>query len=183
MKNDSGKCLHYYFYFIDPDFGLCYLRVPTWCPFRLQFYMNGHNWLASRLSKQGIAFQMKDNAFLSIADWEKAQHLSDHIRVEDLHQVLDILANRYCSVVKKLGLAYRWSIMQVEYATDIAFAEPDDLRFVYEAIVHNPEDRADEEKHLPSFSAWRTAQSIEPPLCQARMKLPQNNRLNFPHFV
>jgi len=136
VKNDSGKCLHYYFYFIDPDFGLCYLRVPTWCPFRLQFYMNGHSWLASRLSKQGIAYQMRDNAFLSIADWEKAQHLSDHIRVEDLHQVLDILANRYCPVVKKLGLSYRWSIMQVEYATDIAFEHPDDLKFVYEAIVH-----------------------------------------------
>ena len=30
-----GKCLHYYFYFIDPQLGLCYLRVPTWCPFRL----------------------------------------------------------------------------------------------------------------------------------------------------
>jgi len=136
VKNDSGKCLHYYFYFIDPDFGLCYLRVPTWCPFRLQFYMNGHNWLASRLSKQGIAYQMRDNAFLSIADGEKAQHLSDHIRVEDLHQVLDILANRYCPVVKQLGLSYRWSIMQVEYATDIAFEHPDDLKFVYEAIVH-----------------------------------------------
>jgi len=98
--------------------------------------MNGHNWLASRLSKQGIAHRMRDNAFLSIADWEKAQHLSDHIRVEDLHQVLDILANRYCPVVKKLGLAYRWSIMQVEYATDMVFDKPDDLKFVYEAIVH-----------------------------------------------
>jgi hypothetical protein len=29
VKNDSCKCLHDYFYFIDPDFGLCYLRVPT----------------------------------------------------------------------------------------------------------------------------------------------------------
>ncbi|MGI6448857.1 MAG: MarR family transcriptional regulator [Desulfitobacteriia bacterium] len=136
VKNDSGKCLHYYFYFIDPDFGLCYLRVPTWSPFRLQFYMNGHNWLASRLEKQGIAYEMRDNAFVSIDDWEKAQHLSDHIRVEDLHQVLDILANRYCPAAKKLGLMYRWSIMQVEYATDIAFEHPDDLKFVYDTIVH-----------------------------------------------
>ena len=30
LKNDSGKCLHYYFYFMDQDYGLCYLRVPTW---------------------------------------------------------------------------------------------------------------------------------------------------------
>jgi hypothetical protein len=135
-KNDSGKCLHYYFYFIDPDFGLCYLRVPTWSPFRLQFYMNGHNWLASRLTKQGIAYEMRDNAFMSIADADKAQQLSDHIRVEDLHHVLDILANRYCPAAKKLKLLYRWSIMQVEYATDIMFEQPEDLTLVYDTIVH-----------------------------------------------
>ena len=38
VKMTQGKCLHYYFYFIDPDLGLCYLRVPTWSPFRLQFW-------------------------------------------------------------------------------------------------------------------------------------------------
>ena len=29
VRPDSGKCLHYYFYFIDADYGLIYLRVPT----------------------------------------------------------------------------------------------------------------------------------------------------------
>jgi hypothetical protein len=38
LRYDDGKCLHYYFYFIDEDLGLCYVRGPTWCPFRLQFY-------------------------------------------------------------------------------------------------------------------------------------------------
>ena len=28
-RPDQGKCLHYYVYFIDEEFGLCYLRVPT----------------------------------------------------------------------------------------------------------------------------------------------------------
>jgi len=136
LKYDSGKCLHYYYYFIDQDFGLCYLRVPTWSPFRLQFYVNGHNWLASRLSKQGINWRIQDNAFTEISDWDKAQNLSDHIRVEDLHQVLDILAARYCPVIRKLNVMYRWSIMQVEYATDIVFRNPEDLKFLYEAIIH-----------------------------------------------
>ena len=36
IRPDSGKCLHYYFYFQDATFGLVYLRVPTWAPFRLQ---------------------------------------------------------------------------------------------------------------------------------------------------
>ena len=30
VRSTSGKCLHYYFYFIDEELGLCYLRVPTW---------------------------------------------------------------------------------------------------------------------------------------------------------
>src|SRR3954451_23604770 len=45
LRPDSGKCLHYYFYFMDAQLGLVYLRVPTWPPFRLQFYCNGHSWL------------------------------------------------------------------------------------------------------------------------------------------
>ncbi len=27
LRSDTGKCLHYYFYFIDEEFGLCYLRT------------------------------------------------------------------------------------------------------------------------------------------------------------
>jgi hypothetical protein len=44
LKGDTGKCLHYYFYFIDADLGLCYLRVPTWAPlsmWRIGFKHNG----------------------------------------------------------------------------------------------------------------------------------------------
>ena len=73
LKPDSGKCLHYYFYFIDEHLGLCYLRVPTWCPFRLQFYCNGHNWLARKLDAQGIGYAMADNAFVRIEDMARAQ--------------------------------------------------------------------------------------------------------------
>ena len=29
VRPDSGKCLHYYFYFMDAELGLVYLRVPT----------------------------------------------------------------------------------------------------------------------------------------------------------
>ncbi len=66
LKYKVGKCLHYYFYFIDPMLGLCYIRVPTWAPFRLQFYFNGHNLLAHKLDRDGVGYQMIDNAFVSI---------------------------------------------------------------------------------------------------------------------
>jgi hypothetical protein len=62
LRPATGKCLHYYFYFIDAELGLIYLRVPTWCPFRLQFYCNGHSWLARKLAAAGIGFTLADNA-------------------------------------------------------------------------------------------------------------------------
>ena len=41
LRPETGKCLHYYFYFIDDELGLCYLRVPTWAPFGLQILCKG----------------------------------------------------------------------------------------------------------------------------------------------
>src|SRR5216110_102690 len=52
LRRTQAKCLHYYFYFIDPEFGLCYLRVPTWAPFGLQFYCNGHSALARAMTRE-----------------------------------------------------------------------------------------------------------------------------------
>ena len=77
MRPDRSKCLHYYFYFIDADLGLCFMRVSTWCPFGLQVYYNGHNVLAAKLRKAGIKYEMLDNAFTHIADWDAAQKLAD----------------------------------------------------------------------------------------------------------
>jgi hypothetical protein len=135
LKYDSGKCLHYCFYFIDKMFGLCYVRVPTWAPFRLQFYMNGHNWLASKLDKRKIGYVLRENAFLEIDDFAKAQELSDSIKVSDLHQALNGFAMKYCPVFPEYGLTYHWSVLQVEYATDIVFRRQADLRPLYDQIV------------------------------------------------
>jgi len=135
LKPSPGKCLHYYFYFIDPELGLCYLRVPTWAPFRVQFYFNGHNWLASRLKREGIGFTMLDNAFADIDDFARAQLIADEFDVARLHQCLDDFARRYCPVLDAVGTDYHWSLMQVEYSTDLVFRNQTDLAPIYEVLV------------------------------------------------
>src|SRR3984957_5488750 len=89
LRAEIGKCLHYYFYFMDDELGLVYLRVPTWAPFRLQFYCNGHSWLARRLTAQGIGFTAADNAFIQIDNWQRAQEPADSFSPDLLHRVLD----------------------------------------------------------------------------------------------
>jgi hypothetical protein len=130
LKSTPGKCLHYYFYFINDDLGLCYLRVPTWAPFRLQFYYNGHNELSLKLKKEGIPHEMLENAFINISDFERAQALAD-IRPDRLHMWLNRIIDEYCPVVKHFG-SYHWSIMQLEYATDIIFKKQSELKPIYE---------------------------------------------------
>ena len=130
LKPATAKCLHYYFYFVLPQLGLCYLRVPTWAPFRLQFYFNGHNALAAMVRNEGIGLSLLDNTFVQCDDWAAAQVLSDGLKPENLHRILDAVATRYCPVVETLK-AYHWSLMQVEYATDIVFRRQADLTSLY----------------------------------------------------
>lgn len=135
LNPDTSKCLHYYFYFIDEQVGLGYVRVPTWCPFRLQVYINGHNLLASQLKQAGIKFSMIDNAFDSLEDAGKAQELSDKISIEKLHRKLDEFAWQFCPVYKDFNQRYHWSVMQAEYATDIVFKNQESLQQIYNELV------------------------------------------------
>lgn len=135
LKPTAGKCLHYYFYFIDEIFGLCYVRVPTWAPFRLQIYFNGHYWLARRLDKAGIGYEMADNAFLSIDDFGKAQHLASRLDAKQLHRRLNRWAKQFCPVLHLFQSGYHWSFMQAEYATDVLFHRQADFQPLYDAIV------------------------------------------------
>jgi hypothetical protein len=132
---DDGKCLHYYFYFVDEELGLCHVRVPTWLPCRLQIYFNGHNWLAGRLDKLGIDYRMADNAFTHIADWPRAQRLSNAWEAKRIHERLNDLARRCCPIYKDFATGYHWSVDQCEYATDIVFRKQADLQAIYENLA------------------------------------------------
>ncbi|MGA3239884.1 MAG: MarR family transcriptional regulator [Bryobacteraceae bacterium] len=132
---DDGKCLHYYFYFMDEDLGLCHVRVPTWLPCRLQVCFNGHNWLAGQLSKLGIDYRMADNAFSHIADWQRAQCISNGWEAKRIHVRLDEFARRCCPIYRDFATGYHWSVVQCEYATDIVFRKQADLQAIYENLA------------------------------------------------
>jgi hypothetical protein len=136
LRSTAAKCLHYYFYFLDRELGLCYLRVPTWAPFRLQFYCNGHSVLARELAKRKIAATLLDNAFVEIADWARAQTLADAWDPHRLHRQLDRIATTYCPVLRHFPAGVHWSCMQVEYATDVVFHRQAEFQPLYEALTH-----------------------------------------------
>jgi hypothetical protein len=63
----------------------CSVRVPTWCPFRLQACLNGHHRLARRLTRKGIGRTRLDDAFTRIEHFDRAEALGDDWPGEKLH--------------------------------------------------------------------------------------------------
>ena len=54
---------------------------------------------------------MADNAFVRIADWQRAQTLADALSPDLLHRTLDGYAAQCCPVSDVFAQTYHWSLM------------------------------------------------------------------------
>jgi hypothetical protein len=133
------KCLHYYLYYLDPEWGLMHIRLQSWFPFNLQIYLNGREWLARQLDQRGISYQRYDNKLFQIADLELAQSLCDKFTHRKWPRVLNALARRvnpHLPTLQQAGYGgYYWVIDQAEYATDLFFRDPASLEALFPALV------------------------------------------------
>jgi|WetSurMetagenome_2_1015567.scaffolds.fasta_scaffold135343_1 hypothetical protein len=135
LQWSPGKCQHFYVYFMDAEFGLCHLRIPTWAPFRLQFCCNGHDWLERQMRAAGIRFQKADNCFTRVSDFAAAQALLKKFEPQRLHRMLDQMAACWVAVHGRFGHSLHWSVYQAEWSTDIVFQNDRVLPELYRQIV------------------------------------------------
>ena len=136
---ERRKCLHFYFYFLDREFGFMHVRLQSWFPFEVQIYVNGREWLARQLDQRGIAYTRYDNKLTSIADLPAAQALCDQFAGRKWLRVLSAFARRvnpYLATLRQAGFGgYYWCTDQAEYATDVMFHDRASLMALYPALV------------------------------------------------
>jgi hypothetical protein len=144
LRRRPRKGLHHYFYFDDGKFGLTQVRLMTWFPFDVHIVLNGREWLARDLDKSRIGYLRRDNCFVNISDFEKAQKLaSKHPKIRWPGQ-LERLLRRVHPLHREFftgndshdPLSYYWTSDQTEWATDIAFADAADLADLYPTLIH-----------------------------------------------
>ena len=104
------KCLFLYFYFMHRDFGLMHVRLQTWFPLQIQVYVNGHEWLARKLKKNGIRYSKRENAFLWIEDLARAQKFADRFCSLDWPRLLNGYARKINPLMADLlkPMTYYW---------------------------------------------------------------------------
>ena len=133
------KCKHYYFYYNDSEFGWMYLKIQTWFPYNVQIYINGREYLSKIFDKENIKYEMYNNSFSYIDDFEKAQKLADQILNKKISDSFDGLVskinNHLPNIESIFSHSYYWCIDQCEFATDINFKSREDLSLFYKTLV------------------------------------------------
>jgi len=139
LESRQRKCLHLYHYWMDRDFGFMHARIQTWFPFSIQVCLNGREWLARQMDRQGMAYERRENCFARIEDVPAAQQRMDRLLRLRWSTVLDKIARQLNPLGQKLlgglPIPYYWSVHQSEWATDIMFQSPAALAAVYPALV------------------------------------------------
>ncbi len=73
LAKQRSRFTHYYFYLRDEVLGPMVMRVASFFPFHTTYYLNGHNFIAQELNRQGVVFRQHDNAFLATANPQALQ--------------------------------------------------------------------------------------------------------------
>jgi len=135
------KGLFLYHYFVDPVFGFLNARIQTWLPFNVQICLNGREWLARQMDAAGLAYRRRDNAFVWIEDFERAQALADQqLRLAwpaALDRIARLLNPAHEEIFEGFPLQHYWSVYQSEWATDIVFRDAASLAAIYPGLVRH----------------------------------------------
>lgn len=139
VVRQKRQCLHFYFYYLDPEFGFMHVRLESWFPFEIQIYINGHEWLAHQLDLRQVAYQRHDNKLTRVADLKTAETLCAKLARRKWPRVLNAFARRvnpHLARIRQLGFkGYYWVADQCEYATDVLFRDRADLEALFPALV------------------------------------------------
>jgi hypothetical protein len=139
LRYGPSKCRHDYFYIQDPELGRVHLRLQTWFPFTLHVCLNGRDWLARQLATAGLSFEQRDNCFVAVEDYSRAQALLDG----QLRTRWTALMNRLTQtchpthrrLFQEYPIPYYWSVEESEWATDVVFRTPQALSALYPRLV------------------------------------------------
>jgi hypothetical protein len=135
------KCLHVYHYAIDPVFGFMNARIQTWFPFNIQVCVNGREWLARRLDREGVRYDRRENCFVWIEDVARAQELMGQLLRTAWPAELDRIARqlnpRHTELLHPFVAHYYWMTHESEWASDVLFRSPAALAGIYPQLARH----------------------------------------------
>jgi len=137
----TRPCHVLYQYQIHPEAGWMHSRIQTWFPFNIQVGLNGREWLARQMDREGLNYVQQGNCFVWLEDYRRAQEFMNRQVEMNWAELLNGLAAqlnpRHESIFRKYETSYYWTCGQSEWATDIMFREADFLKRLMPLLVRH----------------------------------------------
>ena len=129
----------YYFYILDPAFGVGFIKICSYFPYPLKMWVNGHEWAKRQAAADGLAFTELANGFATCQDPARLQSICDRLTPAKLQAFFNYwIARVPCPFTRADRLAGYWwhlSMRQVEVSRTIVLDAPRRARAFFEALV------------------------------------------------
>jgi hypothetical protein len=137
----TRPCHVLYHYQIHPELGWMHARIQTWFPFNVQVGLNGREWLARQMNRDGLKYVQQGNCFPWIEDYKRAQELMSLQVEKNWAELLNGFAGQlnpeHESIFRRYPAGYYWTCDQSEWATDIVFRQADFLKRLMPLLVRH----------------------------------------------
>ncbi len=103
--------------------------------------LNGREWLARQMDREGMKYVQQGNCFLWLEDYTRAQELMSRQVEMNWAELLSGFAGQLSpeheSIFRQYPTSYYWTCHQSEWATDIVFREADFLKRLMPLLVRH----------------------------------------------
>jgi hypothetical protein len=129
----------YYFYILDPAFGLGFIKICSYFPYPLKMWVNGHNWAKREAAAEGLAFSELANGFAACQHPARLQAICDRLSPAKLQAFFNYWIARipcpFTRADRQAGYWWQLSMRQVEVSRTLVLDAPRRARALIEALV------------------------------------------------
>lgn len=132
---------HYYFYILDENFGLGFIKVCTYLPFEVKVCLNGHEWAKQQLRQADIEFEALSNGFAACADPKRLQEICHSLSAPKIQAYFDHWVDNLpwplTESERSAGYEHRLSLWQLEVSRTQIFRDPAQGRALVESLIRD----------------------------------------------
>lgn len=137
ITKHRSRYKHYYFYILDEVLGPMVMRIGTFLPFPATYYLNGHSIVEVELTRKGVTFRKRDNAFLSCSEPATLQSIADGLSPALIRERLEywtfLLGPKFSKHERAaLHLSRHYVIAQIEYCRNFVFRRHFPIHKIFE---------------------------------------------------
>ncbi|MGZ5372492.1 MAG: hypothetical protein ACXWDE_11985 [Aeromicrobium sp.] len=139
FTKSSRRVGTFYFYVLDPDFGLGFIKICTYFPYPAKVWVNGHEWAKRQADHARIGYTALANGFASCDNPDALATICERFGPADVEGFFDRWVSQiptpFTAADRAGGYWWELSMRQVEVSRTLVLDDPRRARRFFEALV------------------------------------------------